>query len=82
MQYLFLLLNIKMHQLSASPNKAHVQWALGPLVHLIKTGIAIAQEYKVKGIPNGILKILQEKVKTNFGAFGYYFPQIYDCSLL
>ena len=40
------------------------------------------QEYKVKGIPNGILKILQEKVKTNFGAFGYYFPQIYDCYLL
>ena len=40
------------------------------------------QEYKVKGIPNGILKILQERVKTNFGAFGYYFPQIYDCSLL
>ena len=40
------------------------------------------QEYKVKGIPNSILKILQERVKTNFGAFGYYFPQIYDCSLL
>ena len=28
-----------MYQLSASPNKAHV---VGPLVHLIKTGIAIA----------------------------------------
>ena len=40
------------------------------------------QEYKVKGIPNSILKILQERVKTNFGAFGYYFPQIYDCYLL
>ena len=41
-----------------------------------------AQEYKVKGIPNGILKILQEKVKTNLGAFGYYFPKIHDCYLL
>ena len=44
--------------------------------------IGEAQEYKVKGIPNGILKILQEKVKTNLGAFGYYFPKIHDCYLL
>ena len=43
--------------------------------------ICLFQEYKVKGIPNGILKILQ-KVKTNLGAFGYYFPKIHDCYLL
>ena len=54
--------------------------ALGPFKKISLSGYS--QEYRVKGIPNSILKNLQERVKTNFGAFGYYFPQIYDCSLL
>ena len=40
---------------------------------------ATAQEYYGKGIPSRILKILQEKLKTNFGKLGYYFTNFNTC---